>query len=99
MADAQVTHAVCIEMASRLTEQAGDYVRRGLRDFAGDRAMEAMFERDGYDYSAVASMIRDGKVAQAYSYASRMETAAREEIPASVWTWMQGVASPFPAPR
>lgn len=80
---------LCKLHADFLIERTNEYVRRGVSHFHGDPEMVEMFRRDQLDYRVIAKMIRDGDLSSAYERACQMDTAARDEIPVSVWMWME----------
>lgn len=87
----ETTSAVRNRMADRLIRHTDRVVKRGLRTFKGEKDMEEMYLADQLDYLGIAMMIRKNHIAAAWECANRLDTAARDEIPATVWDWMYRV--------
>lgn len=87
------------EIAGRL-DTIADKVERRATNYRADpdetaaeiREMKAMFQKDAKDLRRAASLIREGKLMRADSLLDGMGTAARDDVPASVWNFLrQGI--------
>jgi hypothetical protein len=78
-----------LSSANKLEAAAWKYYQDGIAIFYESVGMVTMFREDLTKFLNLAQMIRLGDIKNARLYASRMETAAREEIPTSVWGLLQ----------
>jgi hypothetical protein len=78
-----------LSIANRLEAAAWKYYQDGIAIFYESVGMVTMYREDLTKFLNLAQMIRLGDIAGARLYANRMETAARDTIPTSVWGLLQ----------
>lgn len=78
-----------VVIAERLKKHADTSLRRNLREHQGDLDLEEMFRNDHLDLLAISKMIRRGDMGTALQCLTWLDTAVQDEIPVTVWMWVE----------
>jgi len=73
-------------VSDAIIRKVGTVVASGCKAFPADFNQQMMYINDAKDMVRIAKMVREDKLKAAVNAASRMDTAARDELPASFFT-------------
>lgn len=78
----------CKSVADRW-ERAAIRAHKRLLKWAEDAEMIKLAHDDLAEHMHGVKLLRKGKIVEAYNYASYMDTASREDIPVTVWRYLE----------
>ncbi len=83
-----MTNREMTKAAREIETATEEMLDKGTTNFKDDAAMINMFRDDARDLRQVADWLREGRLDYALATAMNLDTAARDEIPGSVWNLM-----------